>query len=111
MLLLYKFDNVVVASQLRAAIHNVEATRWEKCFCLWKKLQRAVPRPRHSAQCSRSDNSCRLTSNDTSAVDYSHSSSQDVGPKSAVKRPSADLATFRVSAKCAGKTLPFNAQV
>lgn len=96
-----------VASQLRAAIHSVEATRWEKCFCLWKKLQRAVPRPR---QCSRSDNTCQLTSDDTSAVDYSHSSSQDIGLKSAVKRPSADLVTFRVSAKCAGKTLSFNSQ-
>jgi len=105
---LYRLDIVVVASQLRTAIHNIDASHWEECFCSWKKLQSVVPRPHFGAQCSRSDGSCQLSLNDTSTVDRSQC---QVGSKSAVKRPSAELVSFRVSAKCAGRTLSFNSQV
>jgi len=44
-------------------------------------------------------------------LNQSWNSSEDSEKKAAVKRPSADLITFRVSGKCAGKTLPFNSQV
>lgn len=67
-----------------------------------------MPRPHFSADCSRNDDSCQLSSNDTSTIDCSRC---NIGLKSAKKRPSADLVTFRVSAKCAGRTLSFNSQV
>jgi len=106
----HKLAVVVAPSLLKAAIHSIDASHWQNCLCYWKKLQRAVPRPRYT-QHSKSDGNCHLTSNDTSAVDYSPSPAEDVGSKSAVKRLSEDLVTFRVSGKCAGRTLPFNSQV
>jgi len=112
-------DNVVVASQLRAAVRDVDSAHWQKCLSSWSKLQRAASRPCCNVNFIRNDDNCKLTSDSRSAVDNLQLTAasqlqrraEDIGSKSALKRPSADLVTFRVSAKCAGRTSSFNSQV
>jgi len=109
--------NVVVASRLRSAIRDVDASHWQKCLSSWMKLQR--PRPHCTVDCSRSDDSFNLTSDNRSldnhlnytVADRSQNSADCSGSKSAMKRPSAHLVTFRVSAKCSGRTSAFSSQV
>jgi len=116
----FKFDNVAVLARLRAAIHNIDASRWQKCLHSWTMLQRAAAGRLCTVSCGRSGDTSQQISYDTPATDrmmgpvelnQSWNSSEDSEKKAAVKRPSADLITFRVSGKCAGKTLPFNSQV
>jgi len=102
-----EFDSVVVAAQLRATVRDIDASRWQECLSLWNKLQRTANRPCCSVQCSPSDDN----SKNSSQTDL-HKLVEDVGrPRSTVKRKSVDLVTFRVSAKCAGRTSSFNSQV
>ena len=113
------YVNVVVASQLRAAVRDIDAAHWQKCLSFWSKLQRAISRPCCNVDFVRNDDNGKLTSNSTSVVDnlqltaasQHQRTAEDIGSKSALKRPSADLVTFRVSAKCAGRTSSFNSQV
>jgi len=118
MKLLHKFD-VVVALRLKAAVHNVSTDHWQQCLSLWVKLRRAASRQCCDVHFSGIDDSCKLTSSDTLVAEHTQwlavsqlqKPAKDVGSKSAVKRSSTDLVTFRVSAKCAGGTSSFNSQV
>jgi len=113
------FCNIAVTSQLRSAILDADASHWPKCLSSWMRLQRAASGPSYTVDCSRSDAICELTAHNASlvshlnhpAVNHFQTPVDDIASKSAVKRPSADLVTFRVSAKCAGRISSFNSQV
>ena len=113
------FYNVAVASRLRSAICDIDASHWQKCLNSWMKFQRSGSRPDCTVDCSRNDSSFNLTSYNTSPDNHLNcmaetrpqDSAEYIGSKSAKKRPSMDLVTFRVSAKCAGRISSFTSQV
>ena len=112
--------DVAVASRLSSAILDTDASHWQKCLSFWRKLQTALYGPRSSCTvgCSRNDAASKPISHSSVSLinDLTHpsvieKSSDDIGSRSAVKRPAADLVTFRVSAKCPSRMCSFNSQV